>query len=95
MVKVVAKNFFPADKLEEVLKLYSELVEETRKEEGCIAYDLYQDEQDAGALTFIEEWKSRQALEEHMKSEHFTRLVPAAGKLASKNGEVNIYHKVF
>lgn len=94
MVKVVAKNRIQKDKLEEAIKLYGELVDATRKEEGCISYELYQDKQDESILTFIEEWKSKQALDEHMRSEHFTRIVPMTGKLSAGEAEVNIYSKL-
>lgn len=94
MIKVVAKNFAKEDKINEILELYKELVELTRKEEGCIKYELYQDEKDFTILKIIEEWESRQALDKHFKSEHFTRIVPVVGKFMSKEGDINIYNKL-
>ena len=95
MIKVVAKNFVKADKLSEVLGLYKELVEFTRKEEGCTTYELYQDEKDATIVAMIEEWESRAALEEHFKSEHFTRIVPKLKAFMVKETDINIYNKLF
>ncbi|WP_315082071.1 putative quinol monooxygenase [uncultured Clostridium sp.] len=94
MIKVVAKNFAKQDKMNEIIELYKELVEMTRKEEGCIKYEMYQDEQDARILTMIEEWENRQALDKHLKSEHFTRIVPMLGKLMSKETDMNVYNKL-
>lgn len=94
MVKVVAKSFVQEDKLNEVIELYKELVELTRKEKGCINYELCQDEKDPTILTMIEEWESREALDEHMKSEHFTRIVPKLGEFRSKESIMNIYKKL-
>lgn len=94
MIKVVAKNFAQEDKINKILELYKELVELTRKEEGCIKYELYQDEKDATILTMIEEWESRQALDKHLKSEHFTRIVPSLKKLMSKEMDMNVYNKL-
>lgn len=93
MVKVVAKKFVSEDKIEEVVKLYEELVEATRKEEGCIKYELYQDEKDSRILAVIEEWESRDALNKHMNSEHFMKLVPMIGALTGKT-DMNIYKKL-
>ena len=94
MVKVVARNFIKEDKLEEAIGLYKELVEITRKEDGCIKYELYQDEVDNKILTMIEEWIDRNALDNHLKSEHFTRIVPVLKKLMLKETDINIYNKL-
>ncbi len=89
MIKVVAKGF-----AQEVIEMCKELVELTRKEEGCISYELYQDIKDSTILTFIEEWESQEALDKHSKSEHFTRIIPMRNKLMAKASEITIYNKV-
>lgn len=94
MVKVVARNFAQEDKLNEIIKLYKELVDLTRKEKGCIKYELYEAEKDSTILTMIEEWESKEALEQHMKSKHFTRIVPILGKLMSRESDMNVYNKL-
>ncbi len=94
MIKVVAKNFIKKDKIEEVLEHIKELVAITVKEEGCIKYEIYQDEKDKSILTMIEEWESKEALNNHMASEHFKRIVPIIGAFAEKAGEINLYKKV-
>ncbi|EYE89616.1 antibiotic biosynthesis monooxygenase [Fervidicella metallireducens AeB] len=94
MLKVVAKNFADKSKIEEILKLYKELVELTRKEEGCIKYELFQDEKDSSILCMIEEWESRDALDKHLKSEHFSRIVPKIKKFMIKETELNVYNKL-
>jgi quinol monooxygenase YgiN len=76
MLKVIAQDFIKPDKIEIVLPLYRELVEKTKQEELCIAYDLYIDQKDPGHFIFIEEWPDRAALDIHCATEHFTRLVP-------------------
>lgn len=94
MIKVVARNFAKKDKLNEIMKHYKELVELTRKEKGCIKYELYEDEKNPTVLTMIEEWEDRQALENHLKSEHFTRIVPTLGKYMAKESDMNVYNKL-
>lgn len=94
MVKVVARNYAQKDKLNEIIELYKELVELTRKEKGCIRYELYQDENDATILTMIEEWENRKALDEHFKTEHFTKIIPRVEKLMSKQTDLNVYGKL-
>lgn len=77
MLKVIAEDFIKVEAIETVLPLYQELVEATKQEPRCIAYDLYVDQKDAGHFIFIEEWPDRTALDAHCASEHFKRLVPS------------------
>lgn len=76
MLKVIAEDFIKPEAVETVLPLYRELVEATKREPRCIAYDLYIDEKEEGHFIFIEEWPDSSALDEHCASEHFRRLVP-------------------
>ncbi len=94
MIKVVAKHFIKEDERENFLKIAKELIAITVKEEGCIKYELYQDEKDESILTIIEEWENKEALNNHMASEHFKRIVPIMGKCIEKAGEINLYEKV-
>ena len=42
----------------------------TRKEKGCVFYDLHENPDDAEDLTFIEEWDSAEDLDAHGRSAH-------------------------
>ncbi|MEI8212897.1 MAG: putative quinol monooxygenase [Planctomycetota bacterium] len=44
----------------------------TRKEQGCIRYDLFVDLDHPSRFTFVEEWASREDLEHHGQSVHIT-----------------------
>lgn len=94
MVKVVAKNFTKEDNFDEIMKLEKELVEETHKEAGNISYELFQDTEHPEILTMIETWKTREDLEKHLNSPHFTRIVPMLGEYMTKEAEVDVYEKL-
>ncbi len=49
------------------------LVGPTRKEDGCLRYDLHRSADTPGALLLHEVWTSREAHTEHMHSPHFLR----------------------
>jgi quinol monooxygenase YgiN len=49
------------------------MVAPTRKEEGCLRYDLHRSVDTAGALLLHEVWESREAHTEHTHSPHFLR----------------------
>lgn len=95
MIKVMAKSFAKADKLEEILKLTREMVEKTVLEEGCIKYELCQDIKEPEIMIILEEWESEEALNRHMVSEHFKRLIPQINEMREKPSEINICRKLF
>jgi len=76
MLKLIAEDFIEPNAIPSVLPLYEELVALTQLEAGCISYDLYHDLRQLGHFIFIEEWEDRAALDRHVASEHFQRLVP-------------------
>ncbi|NRT73932.1 putative quinol monooxygenase [Clostridium beijerinckii] len=94
MIKIVAKSVIKTEQIEKYLTLAKELVDKSRKEEGCISYSLFQDINDSSIFTFIEEWKDEKAINLHNNSEHFTRIVPLLGELRVGNGEVNLYKEI-
>ena len=76
MIHILASFKVKNDKLSDFIKLCNELIEESRKEEGCVSYHLQQNTEKENHLVFVEEWKSNEAIEKHNSSEHFTRIVP-------------------
>lgn len=59
-----------ADKIAEVKHALQVMVSATRKEEGCIHYQFYQDIDDPTIFLFYEEWSSEETLAAHAKSPH-------------------------
>ena len=93
MITIVAKNVIKEGKLEEFKALAKEHVEKSRKEAGCIAFNLNEDINNKNVLTFIEEWENKEAIELHNKSAHFTTIIPKLGELREQS-EVNLYIRV-
>jgi len=50
------------------------LVEPTRKEPGCICYNLHQAKDDKTQFMFYEQWASKEALDAHGKTPHLQAL---------------------
>ncbi|WP_290704089.1 putative quinol monooxygenase [Amphritea sp.] len=74
-------------RLEDVQRVKAELIsliEPTRAEQGCIQYDLHQDNQTPQVFVFYENWESRELWLRHMESEHLKRYsVAIEGAVAS------------
>ena len=90
MIKVIAKFFAKEDKIKEFLELANELVEKTRKENGCVNYNLLQGLNDQQTLIMVEEWESAEVLKAHMASAHFTSIIPKMTLLTSKKEEITV-----
>ncbi len=93
-IKVVAHVRAQAGKEEDLKKVMLSLIEPTRKEAGCIRYELYQNKEDTADLTFVEDWESDAALDAHMKTPHFQTAVGQIPLLAAGAPDIRRYRLV-
>jgi quinol monooxygenase YgiN len=66
---------------EAVKEVLLELVEPTRKEPGCLGYNLHRSKSDKAQFMFYEQWASKEALDAHGKMPYMKAL---GGKLKDK-----------
>lgn len=74
---IVANIRAKADKVEIVKSELLKLIETTRKEAGCINYDLHQDNQNPTHFLFFENWESRELWQQHMNNTHLAEYMAA------------------
>ena len=74
MILVLAKAI-PKDEdaCEKIVEFAQDLIENTKKEEGNIDYNLYSNTGD-GTLLFVEQWESVEILGSHLQTDHFIRF---------------------
>jgi quinol monooxygenase YgiN len=94
MITIVAKKTIKKEKKEEFKNLASKLIEESRKEEGCIEYGLYEDLNNSSVVAFIERWENEEAIKLHNSTKHFTTLVPELAKFQEGETEITLYKKL-
>ena len=69
----------------ELLNLMRSLLEPTRREPGCIRYELNQEIENPRAFTFAEKFADREAFEAHLKMPYVARFAEqSAGLVKSK-----------
>ena len=56
--------------LMDAIELFNKLVNETRKEEGCLQYDLIEDINNKGTFFIMELWESQEHHFKHSSTEH-------------------------
>lgn len=67
---IVANIIAKEDKVELVKAELLKLIDITRAEEGCINYDLHQDNENLAHFLFYENWESRELWLTHMDNQH-------------------------
>jgi autoinducer 2-degrading protein len=74
LIQSIHFTFAPedADKAEAIFR---ELRDSSRKEEGVIAFDVARSKEKPNVFALWEEYRDKAALDEHVASEHFKRLV--------------------
>lgn len=60
------------------------LITITRAEEGCIQYDLHQDNDDPAHFMFYENWVSRELRQTHMSARHLAAYMQATDRAAAE-----------
>lgn len=73
---------------------FAPAIKATRKEKGCIAYDLNGDKNDATKYYVYERWQSIAALEAHLKTAHIKTLLGTVGDLIAGPPEAKFYSVV-
>jgi quinol monooxygenase YgiN len=81
---VVAKVVAKTDSVESVKNEMLKLIEPTRKENGCIGYNLHQDNEDPAVFVFYETWESLACLDKHMNTDHFKSFVSSVSSLVEE-----------
>jgi quinol monooxygenase YgiN len=67
------------------------LVEPTRKEPGCLCYNLHQSKSDPTQFMFYEQWASKGDLDAHGKTPHMKALGAKLKGKTDKGGGVVLY----
>ena len=67
---VIANITAKADKVELVKRELEKLIDITRAEEGCLQYDLHQDNENSAHFLFYERWESRELWQRHINAQH-------------------------
>lgn len=67
------------------------MVEETRKEEGCLLYFFARDMNDPDILRITERWSDEAALDAHSKSPHMAGFGAALAQVERIGADIRLY----
>lgn len=78
---IIAKVEAKKESLTQVKAELLKLIAPTLKEDGCIQYDLHQDNENPSVFMFFENWESQDLWEAHMQSSHLKAFVESTDGL--------------
>lgn len=74
-ISIVARILTNEEKREFVKAELIKLVGFSKSDEGCINYNLHQDNENPNLFVVYENWENRSFLEKHVTSKHFVNYV--------------------
>ncbi|WP_124639757.1 MULTISPECIES: putative quinol monooxygenase [Amniculibacterium] len=92
---IVALLRFRENHLEEAKKLLTQLVTETRKEPGCLQYDLIEDREKKATFFIVERWESHDHHAEHGNAPHLSFFRTQSMPMIKESTEVYHGYKMF
>lgn len=94
MLNVIAKSVAKKEKIEETKQAMIALLAPTRKEKGCILYELHQDQKAPENFFFYETWESVEDLEKHLANDHLQKWAEQQKTLLDVPMEVFFLDKI-
>ena len=91
VVRVVARVVARLGKEDELRTLLRGLIEPTRRELGCVTYELLQNTADPTDFTFVEEWSSGADLDVHLQSAHLRNARSRLPELTVADPDIRRY----
>ena len=93
-IRIVARLVANPDSVDQVRSILSDVVEPTRKEAGCISYELLQNRAEQTDFTFVEEWESDMAIDAHLATKYIRDALTKLAGLVSIEPEIRRYSVV-
>ena len=94
MIYVMARLNVKPESAAAALALLTTLVNETRKEAGCLGYELFQRPDAPHVFQTVEQWTDQAAVDAHMGTPHIAAAIAAAGPMFTAPPEILTFAKL-
>ena len=84
MVKIIARISAKTETAAELRQILVALVPPSRAEAGCVAYELFQDDDDPRDFITFETWADGAAADAHLATPHVAAAIARAGSLLAQ-----------
>ena len=93
-MKVILRLTAKPDKVEELKGVLAALAGPTRREPGCISYEIFQNNADPCDFAFVEEWRDQAAIDAHWASPHIQEALAKGVPLLAAPPDDRRYTKI-
>lgn len=91
---IVATLVAQSEKIDIVRKALTDLIEPTRKEPGCLRYELYQNQQDPQKFVFVEEYVDEAAFDAHLATPYVQETLAEADSLLESAPDIRRFKAI-
>lgn len=91
---VTARIKAKPDQVAALRELLLALPDPTRREDGCLNYDLHQSTEDPCVFLFHENWRGKAELDRHLQSPHVTAVLSRVGPLVAEPPEIALWNRI-
>jgi quinol monooxygenase YgiN len=90
-LRVIARARAKAEHVAQVRDILTALVEPTRREAGCLSYELLQNSDDPTDFVYVEKWASAAAERTHFSTPHVSDALKRLAGLLAAEPEISRY----
>jgi quinol monooxygenase YgiN len=96
MPELVCTSEFTAkpNKVEKLVDALAQLIPLSRKEAGCIRYEMHRSTNNPDVVFFIERFKNQEAFDSHLNTPYVKNFVANEMPLLVDNLELKFYHEI-
>jgi quinol monooxygenase YgiN len=94
MIHVMARITVKPESAAAAFELLTALVNATRKEAGCIGYELFQQVDAPHVYRTVEQWLDKVAVDAHMASPHVAAAIATGGPMFAMAPEILSFNKL-
>jgi quinol monooxygenase YgiN len=89
-IVLIARLKVKADKIEQAKAAALAIVEPSRKEAGCLNYDIHQSIEDETMFFWHETWVNKAAVDEHFATPFFQEFFAVVGEVTAEPPQINL-----
>jgi quinol monooxygenase YgiN len=93
-VRAIAHLTACPDRAEDLNALLTSLLEPTRREAGCLRFELLQNRETPTEFAIVSEWQSERAVQDHIGTSYARRALERLPELLAGPMDLRFYHLV-
>lgn len=94
MVTVVAQMIARDGQEKFVREQLLSLVAPSRKDKGCLNYDLHESQDSPGTFLFHENWESKEDLDAHLEKPHVQKVLGTIGSFLAEQPQITLWDRL-